>query len=143
MPARQDESTNKIARLWSRPLSLPQVLAGLMQTMGAASRSEDGNMSIYRPKYPGDLGPGYDAWRTKTPYDDEVPHIDSCPANDDAEQTYSECGGIGECICTTIEKAVNECVPLEGECICPTKEDIEQDKADAYMDRKNSGDCDD
>ena len=46
-----------------------------------------------------DMWRGYDAWRTRTPWDDEPEHCGRCPAGEDAPDLYSECGGLGECEC--------------------------------------------
>lgn len=58
---------------------------------------------------------GYDAWRTRTPWDDEPDHIKSCPLYE--------------------EKPDGE----TAECKCPTKADIALDRAEYLRDRRRDG----
>ena len=82
---------------------------------------------------------GYDAWKTRTPYDDIPDHVAKCPANPDADEIYSECRGHNECFCSMIEREINGCAPVEPECTCPTPAELALDAAeyrrDCEMDR--------
>lgn len=90
------------------------------------------------------------------PGNDDAHHW-NCPANEDAAEIYSECGGEGECICypDTLwgrfrrwwnrKDDEGMCVPRKGDCECADL--LEDDKAsaadaaeDARMDREAFGD---
>ena len=45
-------------------------------------------------------------------------HSDECPMHEDADKTYSECGGINECRCPGFLLAVSECRIVEPDCQC-------------------------
>ncbi len=72
---------------------------------------------------------GYDAWRTQGPPDSD--HHPRCPAHEDADEVYSECGGNNECLCPSpaASAAVGACVIVEPECACADLAD--DDKASA------------
>lgn len=76
----------------------------------------------------------YDAWRLATPWDDEPDHLKDCPCSPDSEPIYSECGGIGECLCSEIDLAINGCEEIDPECTCPTKAELEAERAEARRD---------
>lgn len=58
------------------------------------------------------LPASYDAWRTATPYDDEIEHVKTCPRHEDNHDG---------------EPAV---------CTCPTWQEIEADRAQARAESK-------
>lgn len=74
---------------------------------------------------------GYDAWKTRTPWDDEPQHRPSCPAHEDADEVF-ECGGHNEHLCSVIEREINGCEIVEAECGCPTPAEIAAERAE-YM----------
>lgn len=61
----------------------------------------------------GEMPPGYDKWRTATPWDDEPDHVLDCPRH---ENQHS-----GE----------------HAACLCPTQADLAAEKAEAQMDAQN------
>ncbi len=75
----------------------------------------------------------YDAWRTRTPWDDIPDHLADCPKNDDAPEVY-ECGGVGEHFCSWVEREVNGCDLVKGDCTCPTPAELAADRAEARAD---------
>ncbi len=94
---------------------------------------------------------GYDAWRTRTPWDDEPDHMDDCPAGPDGPEIYSECGGVGRCECT--HRGVQQgffgwlrmwfvagmwwagpcAIVADPDCTCPSPEEIAADRAEARV----------
>ena len=97
----------------------------------------------------GDLPRGYDAWRTRTPWDDYPDHHADCPSGEDAQDLYSECGGRGGCECypdtwwgrlrRLLFDGGEYCVVVEDpDCTCPTPEDIAEDRADAAEARRDA-----
>ena len=61
-------------------------------------------------------------------------HYKACPVHEDADQQYSECGGVNECFCSETDKAINECHVLELDCEC---DEIYKDEKAAEADAKN------
>ena len=57
---------------------------------------------------PGNLPASYDAWRTRTPYDDEPDHLTDCPMHEDQ--------------------------PDGDDCACPTQDELKADAAEARAD---------
>ncbi len=45
-------------------------------------------------------------------------HYLKCPAHEDAPEVYSECGGIGECLCSPVTREVVGCGAVAPECKC-------------------------
>lgn len=76
---------------------------------------------------------GYDAWKTRHPDEDAEEHIDSCPQNPDAPEVY-ECGGVGEHLCSWVEREVNGCPAVAQKCECPTYEDMKEEAAERRFD---------
>ena len=47
-------------------------------------------------------------------------HDKACKQHEDAERTWSECGGIGECLCKSkiIAREITNCREIEPACTC-------------------------
>lgn len=90
----------------------------------------------------------YDAWKTRTPWDNIPDHEKACPAGEDGPELYSECGGLGQCECyprtlwgfvtwwwVVLKDGEDVCTVVEDpECICPSKEEIRAEKEEARKD---------
>ena len=87
--------------------------------------------------------PGYDAWRTRTPWDDSPDHLEECPCHEDSEPMCAECGlpELPHQIVPISQLSHNFVADDKPECICPTpaelKADREEARHEARMDRED------
>ena len=71
----------------------------------------------------------YDQWRLASPPDDD--HHPRCACHEDADEIYSECGGVGECTCAGTHgvDGAGTCLVKTPDCTCADLAD--DDKASA------------
>lgn len=73
----------------------------------------------------GYLPPGVESYMIpgNRPEDD---HHESCPCHEDQPEVYGGCGGKGSCTCAVGD--IDDCCPVEPECICA---DLEEEGREA------------
>ncbi len=71
-------------------------------------------------------------------------HVSSCPAGEDGPTLFSECGGVGRCVCfpDNVHGRINlfwhgPCAAVvEPDCICPNEAEERAEAAEAEYDRR-------